>query len=226
MSIADIRRGQSGATKTVRDFKKALKGLRKRMVSAVQRRGRRRFKLMHKRYEKELYANRRGKVRRIRRYSKRHAELKKELRLDKRRGHMRKGISKHIKSPKSFTKTDTGFIVNIKAPNLTITGKTSGAAKLRSIAGKAIIRNKQVVGHQVKFQKTTRKSFLVNRYIDPFADRQARGLGSMAESDHRALDKAAKEAVEKHLKKITKAATRSLAGKAVQSLTLDVSRWV
>ena len=225
MSIASIRRAQSGATKKLKDFKKAFKAIKKKMVQAVQKTGRRRFKMMHKRYEKALYANRQGKLSRVRKASKAHNLVKQELGLDPRPGHMRKGVSKHMRSPKSFKKNQTGFIINIKAPNLTVTGKTTGAAKLRAIAGKAIITDKEVVGHQVKFQKTTRKSFRVNAYIDAFSDQKAPGLGSITDADGRAIDKAAKTAAEKHLANVTKQAA-SLSRQAVNKLVIDVGRWV
>lgn len=228
-SLGSIRRAESGATRSLREFEKAVRGIKRVMVRAVQVEGKRVHKRNARRYARSQYANRRGGLKRIKSYGVKWGKRKAQLGLDKRRGVARKGILKTVKSPKSFRKTDNGFVIDYERPDITVTGRATLGKSKRSIAGKRIIEGKgaarQVIGIGVKFQNTNRRSFRVNNYIGHFADQKAPGLGSITRKDEKAIDKEAVEAVDKHVRSV-KGASRALTKQARTKITLKLGRLV
>ena len=225
--LASIRTVESGATRSLRDFERALKTIKRVMVKAAQVEGRKAFKRMGARYATSAYANRRGVLGRIKPYSARHGKRKRALKLDMRPGVMRKGILKTIQSPKAFIKTDGGFIIDLEKPDITITGRATLGKSQRNLAGKRLIGKldgkRQVIGISIKAQVTNRRSFRVNNYIGHFADRKAPGLGSITTGDERKLIDAVTEASREHLRSI-KGASRYLSRNAAAKLELKIGR--
>jgi hypothetical protein len=197
------------------------------MIRAAQLEGREVHKRNARRYARGQYANRRGGLAMIAPYGLRHGVRKAALNLDMRRGVMRKGILKTMRSPLAFVKTPTGFVIDLSLPNITVTGRASIKKVLRTIAGKRIIagtgRNRRVVGTGVKRVRTNRRSFRVNTYIGHFADQKAPGLGSITKADERAINRAMKRAVDAHLATV-RGATKGLTRDAAALVRVDMTR--
>lgn len=231
MALADdlgqVRKVGSGATRDLRQFQRALKGVRRIMVRAVQVAGRHVHKENARRYARTLYANRLGHLALIRPYGRKHGKRKARLKLDLRPGVMRKGILKTMQSPLAFIKLPNGFQIDLERPNLTITGRATVGKFLRAIAGKRIIEGKgkdrRVTAIGVKVLNTVRKSFRVNSYLGHFADQKAPGLGNITKADERFIGDEAKGAVEQHLRTVV-GASRALSARAALKLRLDVRR--
>lgn len=225
--LGQIRRVESGATRSLREFRKALAGLKRISVKAVQLAGRDAHKRNARRYARGQYADNRGGLVRIKPYSAKHGKRKAALKLDLRRGVMRKGILKTMQSPKAFIRLQNGFTLDLEAPNLTVTGRATIGKSKRALAGKRILEGKgkdrRVVAIGVKVQKTNRRSFLVNNYLDHFTDQKAPGLGNITRSDERDIEKRRREAVDQHLATIQGAAG-VLARKDAKRLSIDVRR--
>jgi hypothetical protein len=225
--LGQIRRVGSGATRSLRDFRRALTGVRRIMIKAVQLEGREVHKRNARRYARGQYADRSGALRSIRPYGPQHAKRKARLRLDMRPGVMRKGILKTMQSPLGFVRRPDGFMIDLNLPNITVTGRATVGKSKRAIAGKRVLagrgKNRKVVAIGVNILKTNRRSFRVNDYIGHFADAKAPGLGNITMADQRAINKAGKEAIEKHLQTI-QGASRALSARAAIKLKLDVRR--
>lgn len=206
MSIGDIRKIEAGAARTLRDFERGIKTVERRMVKAAQIRGRKAFKKISKRYERSIFVNRRGKVSRLGKYSKKHGRRKHRLNLSIRRGHMREGISKQVKSPKAFRKTKKGFVISLEAPDLTVTGRATVGKSMRTLVGKRILGKhggkRTVIGAHFKKQNTDRSSFRVNRYLDHYAAQKADGLGSISQADEKKLEREVSDAAVAHIQAI------------------------
>lgn len=227
MGIADIRKIEAGATRSVRDFERALKTVQKRMVRAAQIEGRKVFKKISRRFEKLAYANAAGRVKKLKKFGEAHKARKKQLRLDPRRGHMRKGIAKQIKSPKAFIKRRDGFIIDLEKPALTITGRATLRMRGRNLAGRRVLggsgKARGVVAINIINKLTDKRSFLVNRYIGHYADQKAPGLGSITKADVKRLERKILEAAEGHLVSII-GGTRVLGGDAAARIELKIGR--
>lgn len=227
--LSSIRKAASGAAKELRDFERAVKALRKRVVRGAQQRARTTQKRMVARYERlGLFADRRGALRKIRPFGQKHRKRKRQLKLDMRRGIMRKGVLKTIKSPRAILRTPGGFIFDLKAPGITVTGRATVGKSKRSLAGKRIIsgkgKSRAVIGIGVKVQVTNRRSFRVNSYIDHFADSKAPGLGTLSREDIQDLDEAAQKAADEHIKSLTWAARAKLGKKGFLSIEKRIDK--
>lgn len=227
--LSDIRRAAAGATRDLKRFERALAQLKRRGVRAIQQEAQTMRKTMANRYQRlGLYADRRGVLRKIRKPGAKHQRRKKQLGLDPRPGIMRKGVLKTLQSPRVIEKTRTGFVYDLKAPDITVTGRATVGKSLRNLAGKRLIdgkgKDRKVTGTGVKRQVTNRRSFRVNNYIDGFADGSAPGLGSLSGEDKKQLDRAALKAVNDHLAGIGKAAAARLGDASLLRFTVKANR--
>lgn len=224
-NLGSIRRAESGATRSLREFEKAVRGINRVMVKASQVEGRKVFKRNARRYARSQYANRAGQLARIKGYGGKWKKRKEQLKLDLRRGVARKGVLKTVQSPKAFQKNKDGFTIDYERPDITITGRATLGKSKRNIAGKRIIEKGQAIGIAIKRQVTTRRSFRVNSYIAPFADAKAPGLGSITGKDEQAISKGVLKASEDHIRSV-KGATRALTRKAAAKIKLRLGKLV
>lgn len=226
--IGDIRRASMAATRSVRAFDRAVTALQQRAVRAAQVAGREVFKRMYTRYGQGYYADKAGRIVPIRPFGSDWRKRKEKLGLDPRRGVARKGILKTIRSPLAFVRATKGFRIDLKRPNLTITGRATLRSALRNLAGKAIVEGKgkdrKVVGLAVKRRKTNKRSFAVNSYIGHFADGKAPGLGNIATRDYVYINGAVNEAIVDHIARVKGAAKQVLSGKARARIVLRLDR--
>ncbi len=234
--IGDIRRAASGAARELKQFNTAARALRKRVVRAVQTEGRRKvFKNLHTRYEQERYADSRGLVKRIGAYGSKWRRRKIRLGLDLRRGVARKGIIKAVRSPRAFVKTPKGFVIDIEAADITVTGRSSVARLTGRKGGPVFLAGKRVITGKGKDRqvsaillkqtpKSNRRSFRVNNYIRHFAKRKAPGLGNMTSQERAFLLRVARDTALQHLQGIKGAASRRLGQKAFAKLVIRLDR--
>lgn len=228
MNKANIRAVTAGAKRRLRDFQRALAEIKRIKVRETQKAARIVHKQMAARYAQGQYANEQGNVRNIRPYGAKWAKRKERLKLDMRNGVARKGILKQIGSPLCVVDHADGVEIDIKRPNLTVTGNATVGRSQRNIAGKAIVagkgRGKHIVGYAVKRKNTKKRSFAVNRYIDPFADAKAPGLGSISRADEEFLEERASAKIGAHLASIEGARKRVLRGNAAVEVKLELRR--
>lgn len=227
--LAAIRTVESGSTRSLRAFERALATIRRQMVKAAQGQGRLVFRNMHANFARGIYANRAGQLVPIRPFGPKWKRRKQKLKLDPRRGIARKGILKQIRSPKAFIKNANGFVIDLEKPDLTITGRATVGKSRRNVAGKRIIGNldgvRQVIGIAVKKQVTNRRSFRVSNYLGAFADKKAPGLGSISTADERSIQDAVTEAAREHLRSV-RGASRVLSRQAAAKLELKIGKLV
>lgn len=196
--LANLRRAAAATKRDLARFRRAVATVEARAVQAAHVAGKRAHKAMYDRYGAGQYANKAGNVTNIKPFGKAWATRKARLNLDPRPGVARKGILKQIRSPLGFAKAPKGFVIDLKAPALTITGRATVGRSRRAIAvAKGTSRAAGVTG--VKFSLTNRRSFFVNDYIDHFTDDKAPGLGSLADDDRAAVGAAVRDALQKHL---------------------------
>lgn len=222
--IGDIRRAASGATRRLRDFKRAVAGIRQRVLREVQVSGRIVFKLMHTRYGIGVYANAAGAVVPIRPYGLVWGKRKAQLSLDLRPGVARKGILKTVRSPLAFVKRANGFDIDLTRPNLTVTGRATLGKAMRNIAGKRRVVDGGVASIAIRRLKTDKRSFAVNNYIGPFADRKAPGLGNIAKTDTQLIRTRVGAAVADHIAKVKGMGRKVLTGRALSIFRLRLDR--
>lgn len=228
LNKANIRSVVSGAKRQLKDFQRALAEIRRIKIRETQRAGRIVHRRMGERYERGEFANDAGNVVKIQPYGAKWAKRKAQLKLDMRNGVARKGIVRQVKSPLSYLDRPDGCDFDIKRPNMTVTGRATLGKSLRTIAGKAIVsgrgKSRKVVGYQLKRGKTNKRSFLVNSYIDHFADQKARGLGSLANEDLAFMEDSANAKIAEHLASVQSASRKYLSGKARAMLRVDLRR--
>lgn len=228
-TLGNIRKVESGSTKSLREFEKAVRSVKRVMVKASQVEGRKVFKRNARRYARGQYANRRGALVRIKDHGPKWKRRKQQLKLDKRRGVARKGVLKTVQSPKAFIKNKDGFTIDYERPNITVTGRATLGKSQRNLAGKRILGEvdgrRQVVGTAIKSLVTNRRSFRVNAYIGHFADQKAPGLGSITTADVKGINKASAQAVDKHVQSI-RGASRVLSKRAAAKIEIKLGKLV
>ncbi len=222
--IGDIRRAASGAARNLRQFTRAISGIRARLIRAVHSGGREVFKLMYVRHSIGVYANAAGVVVPITPYGTPWGKRKAQLGLDLRPGIARKGVLKTIRSPLAFVKRSNGFDIDLTRPNLTITGKATLGKSKRNLAGKRVVRDGGIVAIGVIRKLTNRRSFAVNSYLGHFADSKAPGLGNIANTDVELIRLRVGQAIAEHLASVKGMARRVLSGKAQSIFKLRLDR--
>lgn len=234
--IGDIRHATSGATRQLRVFQRAVSAVKQRAVRAAQIAGRTVFKRMYTRFATGFYANKTGQIVPIAPYSDAHGQRKRQLGLDSRRGVMRKGVLKTVRSPLAFVNIPSGFSIDLLRPNITVTGRATLGKGMRNLAGKTLFRHSdgrllnvsgkgaQIVARLVNRTLTNKRSFAVNSYIGHFADDKAPGLGNIATRDRVYINGQINESVAQHLGNLKGATKRQLAGKAAALITLRLDR--
>lgn len=232
--IADIRKATMGAARSLKQFESAVKAIRQRCIRAAQLEGRKAFKRMYEAYQVERYFNAKGQPAHIKPYSERHRKRKLALRLSLQRGVMRKGIIKHVRSPKSFMRTAKGFTIDLEAPNLTVTGRSS-VNKLTGkkggpvfLAGKRVItgkgKDRQVSAIMLKQVPTSNKrSFAVNNYLKYFAEQKAPGLGTLSNGDRAAIEDAIRTAALQFTQQVGEQAKRRLRSLSAAKITIRLN---
>lgn len=215
-----------GAARELKQYQAAMRRLENRAVRAFQSGAHDVRKAFANRYGLlALYADRRGALRRIKPASYEHTKRKAILNLDLRPGVMRKGVLKTLQSPRVIVRTARGFVFDLTAPDITVTGRATVGKSKRNLAGKRILagkgKDRQVVGMGVRRKVTNQRSFRVNNYIDHFAALKAPGLGSLATIDKQRLRKRALDAVSEELRKVQGAARARLGKNVVIRVRLD-----
>lgn len=205
--LASVRRAMTGAARELKQFKSALAAVDTRAVRGIQQGAHDLRKSFANRYGLlALYSDSRGVLRRIRMYGVEWGKRKAKLALDMRPGVARKGVLKTLQSPRVIVRTARGFVFDLTAPDITVTGRATISKSKRNLAGKRILagtgKGRQVVGMGVRRKVTNRRSFRVNNYIDHFARQKAPGLGSIATADLGKLMDAAVQAALKDLRKV------------------------
>lgn len=227
-SKANIRAVVSGAKRRVSDFQRALKEIKRIKIRETQKAGKDAARNIATRYKFERYADDTGQVRQIRPYGAAWGKRKAQLKLDDRRGVARGGILKQVQSPLIYSALQDGFDIDIKRPNLTITGRATLGRSLRTLAGKAVVsgkgRQRAIVALTFKRVKTSKRSFLVNAYIDHFADQKAPGLGNLSNDDLTMIETRANDAIAQHLEAVGSAGSRFLRRGAAAKLRIDLRR--
>lgn len=217
--LGDIRRATSGASKSLKDFQRALDAVKAIKVRETQRMGAIMSRRIGHRYKFERYADESGAIRKIKPYSRAWGRRKAKLKLDDRRGVARGGILKQVNSPLIYAKLSDGFDIDIKRPALWITGRTRLALRR-----KTVLTTKTAKGYKHRLSRGLKESFFVNAYIDHFADEKAPGLGLMASADLAEMEQAVNAKTLDHLAAIRGAAKASLTNRAIARLKLNVSR--
>lgn len=206
MAVAALRGVAIGARRSLKDFERALREVKRIQIKAVQVQGRTEFKYMARLYERSIYADTHGRERMIAVYGAKWAKRKQRLRLDMRRGVARKGILKTVRSPAAFKHTAGGFVIDYRLPDITITGRATVGKRRRALAGRRILEGKgkdrHVAAMQVRFQNTTSRSFRVRSYIGHFADQKAPGLGSLPDASFRRIQEHANKMTAKALAEV------------------------
>lgn len=227
--LAAIRTVESGSTKSLRAFERALATIRREMVKAAQLEGRKVWRAMGARYARGMFANRAGQIVPIKPYGPKWKRRKEKLKLDKRRGVARKGVLKTMNSPKMFVKTRDGFVIDPERPDITVTGRATVGKSERNLAGKRIFGvvdgKRSVIGMAIKTQVTNRRSFRVNNYLGAFADQKAPGLGNISSRAEKDIVDAVTEAARKHLRSV-RGAARVLSRQAAAKLELKIGKLV
>lgn len=197
--LSSVRRAQSGATRELAAFQRALKNLQRIGVRAAQVHGRTAHKLMWAWFGVGKYAGKDGNLRDITPYGDKWGRRKKRLRLDMRPGVARKGILKTLRSPAGFVRIPKGFEIDLHKPDITVTGRATVGKSKRALAGKRIIegkgKNRRVVGIGVKYQISNRRSFRVNNYLDHFVDAKAPGLKALSKAQIEHIQRKVSEAI-------------------------------
>lgn len=214
----------------MRDFERAVKQVQRKATKAVQTSGKKAHRRQGRRHARGQYANAAGQLKRLGSYGPKQRRRKQQLKLDMRRGVMRKGILKVMNSPQAFSRIKTGFEIDITRPDITVTGRATIGKSRRATAGKRILQKdssgvRQVVGIAAKLQVTNRRSFRVQNYIHHYAKQKAPGLGAITSRDQKEISEDAGEAVEAHINSI-RGATRSLSRQAATKITIRLGKIV
>lgn len=241
MATQDLTNVVSGARKTMKDFQRALKKIKKVQIRELQKSGRRQFKKYFKRFVLEIYVDETRRKKKIEPYGEAWGKRKKRLGLRLERGQANRGVYKTIRSPRAFQKLQDGFLISLFAPNLTILAKVRlsksevrkrnkarlGRAEDRRLAGTGVRGEeaalKQLFKNQAKVRKPAKERRLVNDYIEDFASEKAPGLGTLAESDIRNMTRQIEREVRKVVAQVEGAA-KSLSKKFSAELSLEISR--
>ena len=217
--LGDIRRATSGASKSLKDFQRALDAVKAIKIRETQRQGAIMSRRIGHRFKFERFGNVEGSIARIKPFSRAWARRKAKLRLDDRRGHARGGIQKQVSSPLIYAKLSDGFDIDIKRPALWITGRARLALKR-----KTVLISKTAKGYRHRLSRGRNESFFVNAYIDHFADQKAPGLGLLPNVDLAEMEQAVNAKTLDHLAAIRGAAKANLTNRALARLKLNVSR--
>jgi hypothetical protein len=213
--LGDIRRAAMGAAREVREFDAALRALRRRLIRAMQIEGLRSAKEFAARFERlGLFANKNGALQRVKPYGDAWGKRKKRLGLDSRRGVARKGVLKTMRAPAGFARTTTGFEIDLKKPDITVTGRATVGKSRRNLAGKRIIagkgKSRAVIGIGLRTLNTNRRSFRVNNYLDHFVNAKAPGLKALSKGQLLRIQREVKAAIEEDIQRTLTTASRKL----------------
>lgn len=198
-NLSSVRTAQSGATRELAAFQRALKSLQRIGVRAAQVHGRTAHKLMWAWFGVGKYAGKDGNLRDIKPYGDKWGRRKKRLRLDMRPGVARKGILKTLRSPAGFVRIAKGFEIDLHKPDITVTGRATVGKSKRNLAGKRIIGKidgkRAVIGIGLRTLNTNRRSFRVNNYLDHFVDAKAPGLKALSKAQLEHIQREVSEAI-------------------------------
>jgi hypothetical protein len=212
--LSSVRTAQSGATRELAAFQRALRGLRRIGVRAAQVHGRTAHKEMAAWFGEGKYAGADGNLHRIKPYGHKWGKRKKRLGLDSRRGVARKGVLKTMRAPAGFARTTTGFEIDLKKPDITVTGRATVGKSRRNLAGKRIIagkgKSRAVIGIGLRTLNTNRRSFRVNNYLDHFVNAKAPGLKALSKGQLLRIQREVKAAIEEDIQRTLTTASRKL----------------
>lgn len=202
MPVIDPRDIAADAKDQLRAFDIAITKVFNQGVKKLQKAGRKSHKKLADIHWVEAHVDVEGRVRPLGQISSKWVKRKLALGKEAARGRFTKGLFRTIKSNKSFAKTKTGFVIDLKKPNLTVTVPRFIPASERKFKLSKEARKARGSGS---------KRVAINDYIDHYEEQKAPGLGNIPARDLVRMNKETVDFLNERFQRVAKSA--SLAGK-------------